>query len=154
MSSVTPCLRQFILHILCGNPILKGTFVTTLSGMILTLDAEITLLTAQVGRLNIINQLANIEIQTLNAITNKLQAQLNLLLGPLADASACPEVAAFLQQLQSSSVSKIAVGVQNQIYKANKSLNLAAAQNALIAQKQKLRTLCLDTINEIANLCP
>ncbi len=154
MSSVTPCLKNFIFYIICGNPIFKGVFVSTLSGMVVTLDAEIVQLIAQAGRLNIINQLANLEIQTLNAVTNKLQAQLNILLGPLSDASACPEVAAFLQQLQSNSVSKTAAGLQNQIYKADKSLNLAAAQNSLIARKQKLRTLCLDTINEISNLCP
>lgn len=152
--AVSQCVKSFILFILCGNPILKGVFVTTLSGLVVTLDAEITQLIAQLGRLNIINQLASIEINTLNASSNKVRAELNLLLGPLADASTCPELAALLQQLQSSSVSKAAVGLQNQIYKANKSLNLAAAQQAIISQKQQLRTFCLDTINEINTLCP
>jgi hypothetical protein len=152
-NSITPCVRSFILFILCGNPILKGVFVTTLSGLVVTLDAEITVLTAQLGRLNIINQLASIEINTLNAIQHKTQAELNLILGPLSSASTCPQLAALLQDLQSSSVSKAVVGRQNQIYKANKSLNLAAAQQAIISQKQQLRQFCLDMIQEIALLC-
>jgi hypothetical protein len=151
--ALSTCAANFIKYVLCGNPVLKGVFITTLSGLVVTLDAEITVLVAQVGRLNVINQLANIEIQTLNAVTNKLQAELNLLLGPLTDAASCPEIAALLAEFQSSAVSKAAVGLQNQIYKANQSLNLAAAQQAIIAQKQQVRQFCLDMIQGINTLC-
>ena len=54
--AILPCVRAFILAILCGNPILKGALVTTLNAMIVTLDLEITKLTVTLGRLNIFNK--------------------------------------------------------------------------------------------------
>ena len=152
--AVTACVRRFILVVLCGNPIMKGAFVTLLNSLILQLDQEIALLTAQLGRLNVIQLLTNLTIQSLRAVFNKVQADLNLVLGPLNDASACPELLTMNSIIQRSVLSKKVRALQNALYKLNKTANLARAQTAIIAYKNKVRDDLQNMVDEIAALCP
>lgn len=152
--AVSACVKRFILIILCGNPIMKGAFITLLSSLVLQIDAEIAILTANLGRLNFIQQLTNLEIQAVQAIYNKIQNDLNLILGPLNAASTCPELVNLNSVIQQNVVSKTVVSLQNSIYKLNKASNLATRQDAIIKQKNKVRDQLLDMISSINTLCP
>src|SRR6267142_21574 len=86
------CVVNFIRQILCNNPTLKATFKTFLNSQILLADAEIALLGAQLARLDILNSFAQLEIQTLAAVQNKIQADLNVVLGPMQGYATCPTI--------------------------------------------------------------
>jgi hypothetical protein len=122
--------------------------------MVLQIDQEIALLTLQLGRLNFIQQLTNLEIQALQAVFNKVQADLNLIFGPLNNAASCPELIRLTEYIQSTAVSKKAIALQNAIYKLNRAANFATRQDAIIAQKNKIRDEMLDMIDAINTLCP
>lgn len=152
--AASACVKRFILTVLCGNPIMKGSFITLLTSLVLQIDQEIALLTLQLGRLNFVQQLTNLEIQALQAVFNKIQVDLNLILGPLQSGAACSELNRLNQYIQSNAVSKKAIALQNAIYKLNKAANLTTRQNAIIAQKNKIRDEMLDMIDAINTLCP
>lgn len=150
---ILPCVKAFILAILCGNPILKGVFTTFLTSLVLQLDQEIAVLTLELGQLNILNRLLNIEIQFVQAAVNKVQADLNLLLGPLSAANNCPTLSKLNTNIQQNAVSKTFVALQNKIYQFNRRTNLTRIQDTIIKKKQKLRNDCLDMISAITDLC-
>lgn len=151
--AVSACARRFIFNILCGNPIVRGALTTTLSSIVLEIDAEIAILTASLGRLNFIQQLTNLEIQTVQAILNKITADLNLIFGPLRNAADCPEINKILETIERNGATKKVVGLQNNIYRLNRVANLATRQDAIIKQKNKIRDDILDFIDEIGILC-
>lgn len=150
---VLPCVKAFILAILCGNPILKGVFTTFLAGLVLQLDQEIAILTLELGQLNILNRLLNIEIQFVQSALNKVQADLNLLLGPLSAANSCPTLSKLNTNIQQNAVSKKFVALQNKLAQFNRRTNLTQVQNTIIKKKQKLRQDALDMIDAITSLC-
>lgn len=152
--AISPCVDAFILAVLCSNPILKGAFVTTLTGTILTLDQEVALFTAQLGRLNIVNKVLDLEIQAVQAILNKVQADMNLILGPLQAFSECPELARLNETLQNNAVSKKFSAFQKKIYEFNRILNLTVVQDAITQRRQQIRQELLDIIDRINILCP
>jgi hypothetical protein len=90
--AISSCVTTFILTVLCGNPILKGVFVTLLNSILIQLEEEIAVLTLEIGRLNVVNQVLQLEIQAEQAIVSKLQADFNLVLGPLQNSATCPEL--------------------------------------------------------------
>lgn len=125
MPTVTPaslgiCAVQFIKAVLCGNAVLKATFKTFLNSQILAADAEIAVLGAQIARLDILNEFAMLEINTLAAVQNKIKADLNVVLGPMQGSATCPVISQFMQQAQSGSTLKALSGFQNLIYTYNR----------------------------------
>jgi hypothetical protein len=152
--TLSPCFDAFVLAVLCSNPIMKGAFVTILTGTILTIDQDISIFTAQLGRLNIVNQILNLEIQAVQAILNKVQADLNLILEPLAAFGECPELARLNETLQNNAVSKKLSTFQKKIYEYNRIANLTVVQDAITKKKNALRNDLLDMIDRINILCP
>jgi hypothetical protein len=150
---VLPCVKAFILAILCGNPILKGAFTTVLSSLVLQLDEEIAVLTLEANQLNILNRILNIEIQLVQAAVNKVQADLNLLLAPLSAANNCPTLSKLNTNLQQNAVSKKFVALQNKIAQLNRRTNLTQYLDTVTKKKNKLRQDCLDMIDAITSLC-
>src|SRR5271157_3690049 len=104
------CAVQFIRAILCGNVVLKSTFKTFLNSQILAANAEIAILGAQLVRLDILNQFAMLEINTLAAVQNKIQADLNVVLGPMQGYATCPVISNFIQQAESGATAKALAG--------------------------------------------
>ena len=152
--ALSNCVITFILTILCGNPILKGTFVTLLSSIVAQLDEEIAVLTLELGRLNVVNQVLQLEIQAEQAIVNKITADFNLVLGPLNASGTCPELAQLTKTIQNSGAGKFISGLQNKIYEANRTLNLTNIQNSILKQTEQERNQIQEMINQIASLCP
>ena len=152
--ALSACVDSFILSILCGNPILKGAFVSFLNTLVIQIDEEITVTTAQLGRLNLVNKVLSLEIQGVKAILDKAQADLNLVLGPLSQFPNCPELSNLNQSIQNTAVSKTFIGLQNQLYSFNRIANIANLQNSIIQQKEKLKSDVQAVIARIALLCP
>ena len=152
--AVLACVRAFILAILCGNPILKGAFVTVANSTIATLDLQIVALTASLARLNFFNQILSFQIAALEAIFSTVRADLNLILEPLNRANSCPPLQKFNQQVQSALGGKKFRAFQKKLYDFNRSTNLANAQSALIQEKDKLKKDLQDMVDEIGTLCP
>lgn len=153
-NQVAACVKAFILAILCGNPILKGAFVTAINGVILDLDVEIALLTAQLARLNIINAITNIAIKALQAQIDKVTADLNLILEPMAAAGSCAGLNNLNEAIQNSAVGKTFNAFQKLLYDFNRRTNLVNLQNAIIQKKQQLRDDLQNFVDNIASLCP
>lgn len=152
--ALNPCVRSFILVVLCGNPILKGAFVTLLTSTVLSLDQEIGILTLQLGRLNFFNKLLNIELQTVQALISKVSADFNLILEPFKQYPSCPELSNLSDHLQNNAVNKKFVGLQNKLYEINRVTNLANVQDSIIKFKQKRRDDFQEIIDLINTLCP
>jgi len=127
------CVVNFIKQILCNNPILKATFKTFLNSQILAANAEIAILGAQLNRLDILNKFAQLEIQTLATIQDKIKADLNVVLGPMQGYATCPTITQFIEQAQSGATLKALSGLQNLIYTYNRRAYVANA----IASKVK-----------------
>lgn len=151
--AVLACVKSFILTVLCGNPILKGTFVTVINSTIIALDLEITQLLASLGRLNIFNKITSFQINAITAKFDALKADLNLILGPLAQTGSCVTLSKFNEQLQAGLGGKKFRGFQKKLGDFQRSTNLAVAIDALIKQKEKLKNDLQDFVDEIAILC-
>lgn len=151
-TEVTQCALAFIKHIICGNPILKSLFISTIASLKATLQAEAAILVIEAGRLNILAQIAQLEILAIQGITNKTQSELNLLLGPLAGSN-CIDLQALSSKLQSSSTGKILVAAQNWIYKANKYSQLEQAKLSQLAQNNQMITWLDNFQSAINTIC-
>ena len=151
-SEVSSCALAWIKYVLCGNPILNGLIISTLTGLIATLEAETTVLIIEAGRLNILAQITQIEMGALNAIVNKTQSELNLILGPLASTS-CLDLQNLIGKLQNSATGKVLIAIQNYIYKYSKYSSLYQAKLAQIAQNNQLVTWCNNFIAAINQIC-
>lgn len=152
--ALSACVDSFIVALLCSNPILKGAFITSLSGIVLQLDQEIAQATTQLERLNIVNKVLNLEIQAAQAILNKVSADLNLILDPLKAFGSCPELARLNETLQNNAVSKTFSAFQKKLYEYNRILNLTRVQDAITKRRQQIRQEALDIIDRINILCP
>lgn len=152
--AVSACIESFILVILCGNPILKGAFSTFLNTLILQLDEEIAVLTLQLGRLNFLNQFLSLELQTVQALVDKVSADFNLILDPLKQFGDCPELAQLSNFIQDNAVNKNIAGLQNKLYELNRVTNLVNLQNAIIKQKDQLRNSLQEFVDRIGTICP
>lgn len=130
------CVLQFIRQILCNNPTLKATFRTFLQTQIAAADLEIAVLGAQLQRLDIINQFAMLEINTLAAIQNKIKADLNVVLGPMQGYASCPTISQFIAQAESGTTLKALAGLQNLIYTYNRRAYVATAISNQVKQLQ------------------
>jgi hypothetical protein len=142
------CVVNFIRQVLCSNPVLKATFKTFLNSQILAADAEIAALGAQLARLDILNEFAMLEIQTLAAVQNKIQADLNVVLGPMQGYATCPTISQFIAQAQSGATAKALAGFQNLIYTYNRR---AYVTNAISAQVKSLQNF-VNTAQSFLNL--
>jgi hypothetical protein len=153
-ANVSPCVVRFVRTVLCGNPIMKGAFVTTLSSVVLALDAEIAILFVLLQQLNIVKRVIDFAIQSVRATLNQVAASLNIVLGPLQTAAECEELRKLLTQLESSAVGRKVRGMQNLIYKANRISGLAVQTDSIMKYKNKVRDDLLDMISAINTLCP
>jgi hypothetical protein len=152
--SLASCARAFILQVLCGNAILKSTFKTFLNRQILLANAEIALLVAQIARLDILNAFANLEIQTLAAVQNKIQSSLNVVLGPMQGFAGCPTISNFMAQATSGSTAKALSGLQNLIYTYNRRAYVANTLTAKVKQLQAFVNQAQEFLDAIDSLCP
>lgn len=151
--ALSACLISFIRQVLCNNAVLKATFKTFLNSQILAADAEIAVLTAQVARLDILNAFANLEIQTLAAVQNKIQSDLNVVLGPMQASATCPGISSFMQQAQSGATAKALAAIQNAIYTYNRRAYVTNILSAKIKQLQAFTALAQDFLNNIDSVC-
>lgn len=151
--ALSQCVTTFIRQILCSNPILKSTFKTFLNSQILLAEEEITLISAQIVRLDILNSFAQLEIQTLKTAQNKIQADLNVVFGPMSGYATCPEISQILSQAQSGSTAKALAALQNLVYTFNRRQYVA---NALTSEQKHLRDFvqtAQNILNNIDNVC-
>jgi len=142
------CVLNFIRQILCNNPALKATFKTFLQTQIAAADAEIAILGSQLVRLDILNSFAQLEIQTLALVQNKIQADLNVVLGPMQSYATCPTISQFISQAESGATAKALAGIQNLIYTYNRRAYVA---NAISSQVKSLQNF-VNTANSFLNL--
>jgi hypothetical protein len=154
MADVAPCVKTFILFFLCGNPILKGAFVTLLNTIIARLSLEIDLLTLQIERLNIVNQITSLGISALNGLINQVKTDLNLLLGPLQQAADCSALARLNETVQDSAVGRNLTAVYKKLYDINRITNLIRVQDAIKQKKEEEIRRLQDMVDAIASLCP
>lgn len=151
--SLPSCALAFIRNILCGNSILKSTMRTFLNSQILAANAEIAILGAQIVRLDILNAFANLEIQTLAAVQNKIQSSLNVLGVPMAASASCPTIANFLFQAQSGATAKALSAIQNLIFTYNRRQYVATQISNKVKQLQAFVNQAQEFLNAIDSLC-
>lgn len=151
---VADCVVAFILVILCGNPILKGAWVTLLNGMLLTLSLEIDIITANIVRLNIINSLTSLTLLSIKALINKVAVDLNLFLGPLQQFSDCTEMSDLNSFIQNSGAGKVVNAYYKKLYDLNRTTNLVNIQTAIKKRKEEQLEKVQDFIAAIASYCP
>lgn len=147
------CVIQFIKQILCQSPILKATFKTFLNSQILAADAEIAVLGSQLARLDILNEFAMLEIQTLAAVQNKIQADLNVVLGPMQSYATCPTISQFIAQAESGATLKALAGFQNLIFSYNRRAYVANAISAQVKSLQNFVNTAQAFLNLIDQVC-
>ena len=152
-SPLSICVVNFIRQVLCNNPTLKSTFKTFLNSQILAADAEIAILGAQVARLDILNQFAMLEIQTLAAVQNKIQSDLNVVLGPMQGYATCPTISNFIAQAESGATLKALSGLQNLIYTYNRRAYVANAINSQVKSLQNFVNQAQSFLNLIDQIC-
>jgi hypothetical protein len=147
------CVLQFIRQILCNNPALKSTFKTFLNSQILLADAQIAILGSQLARLDILNEFAMLEIQTLATVQNKIQADLNVVLGPMQSYATCPTISQFIAQAESGATIKALAGFQNLIYTYNRRAYVATAISNQVKQLQDFVNKAQSFLNLIDQVC-
>jgi len=153
LTTLGTCFYNFVKAVLCGNTVLKSTFKTFLNSQILAADAEIAILGAQVVRLDLLNSFANLEIQTLAAVQNKIQADLNVVLGPMQSAATCPVVSQFIAQAESGATLKALSGLQNLIYTYNRRAYVATAISNRVKSLQNFVNQAQQALNLIDQIC-
>jgi len=153
LNALGACFYNFVKAILCGNAILKSTFKTFLNSQILAADAEIAILGAQIARLDILNSFANLEIQTLAAVQNKIQSDLNVLGVPMSGSASCPVISNFLSQAQSGATAKALSAIQNLIYTYNRRQYVANTISAKVKQLQSFVNQAQAALNLIDQIC-
>jgi len=154
MADVASCVKAFILFFLCGNQILKGTFVTLVSGVIASLSAEVDILTAQIARLNIVNQITSLGITSINGLVNQIKVDLNLFIGPLQQYADCTPLAQLNETLQNNAVGRSLTSLNKKLYDLNRMTNLVRVQDAIKQKKQEQIRRLQDILTAIENLCP
>lgn len=153
LTTLGVCFVTFVRAILCGNAILKSTFKTFLNSQILAADAQIALLGSQLARLDILNEFAMLEINTLAAVQNKIQADLNVVLGPMQDAATCPVISQFIAQAESGSTLKALAGLQNLIFSYNRRAYVATAISNQVKILQNFVNQAQQALNLIDRIC-
>lgn len=154
MADVAACVKAFILFFICGNPILKGAFVTLLNTTIASLSLEVDILTAEIERLNIVNQITSLGITALNAAANQIKVDLNLLIGPLQQASDCLPLAQLNEAVQNNAIGRSFAALNKKLYDLNRATNLVRVQDAIKQKKQEQIRRLQDMVTAIISLCP
>lgn len=152
-TSLSICAINFIRQILCNNPTLKATFRTFLNSQILAADAEIAALGAQLVRLDVLNSFAQLEIETLAAVQNKIKASLNVVLGPMQGYATCPTISSFMEQAQSGATAKALAGFQNLIYTYNRRAYVANAISSKVKSLQNFVNQAQTFLDAIDTIC-
>jgi hypothetical protein len=152
-TALSICVINFIRQILCQNPTLKSTFKTFLQTQIAAADLEIATLGAQLARLDILNEFAMLEIQTLAAVQNKIQASLNVVLGPMQGYATCPTISQFIAQAESGATLKALAGLQNAIYTYNRRQYVATAISNQVKQLQSFVSTANQFLALIDQIC-
>jgi len=158
MATSTPvalsiCVINFIKQILCNNPILKATFKTFLNSQILAADAQIAILGSQIARLDILNSFAQLEINTLAAVQNKIQADLNVVLGPMQSYATCPTISQFIAQAESGATIKALAGLQNLVYTYNRRAAVATAISNQVKSLQNFVNTAQSFLTLLDQIC-
>lgn len=148
------CVVNFIRQILCNNPTLKASFKTFLQTQIAAANLEIALLGAQLVRLDILNSFAQLEIQTLAAVQDKIQASLNVVFGPMQGYANCPTISKFMQQAQSGATAKALSGFQNLIYTYNRRAYVANAISNQVKNLQNFVNTAESFLSLLDQICP
>lgn len=148
------CVVNFIRQILCNNPTLKATFKSFLFTQIAAANLEIALLGAQLARLDILNSFAALEIQTLAAVQDKIQASLNVVLGPMQGYATCPTISKFMEQATSGATAKALSGFQNLIYTYNRRAYVANAISSQVKNLQNFVDTATSFISLLDQICP
>lgn len=154
MADVAACVKAFILFFICGNPILKGAFVTLLNTVINSLSLEVDLLTAEIARLNLVNQITSLGISALNGLVNQIKVDLNLLIGPLQQAAECTALADLNETLQNNAIGRTFTAINKKLYDINRVTNLVRVQDAIKQKKQEQIRRLQDMVTAISTLCP
>ena len=152
--SVAACTRTFILLVLCGNPILKGTFITLLNTIIAQLLLERDLLTLQIARLNILNQITSLGINAMRGAINQVKTNLNLFVGPLQQFPDCVDLSKLNETIQSHATGRTLTAINKKLYDLQRGTNLVRVQNAIKQKTDEQIRKLQDIINEISSLCP
>lgn len=163
-SGVAACVKQFIIAILCGNAVLKSTFKTFLSSQIALADGAIAALGAELIALDIINSFVLLEIQTVATIKNKVQADLNVVFGPMSGYATCPAITQLLQRAENAmptipgipaggSVTKFLAGLQNLINEYNRRQYVRNTISDYIKQLQGYVNMANQILVAIDQIC-
>jgi hypothetical protein len=157
-------VKQFIIAILCGNAVLKSTFKTFLNSQILLADSAIAALGAEIIALDIINSFVVLEIQTVATIQNKIQADLNVVFGPMSGYASCPAITQLLQRAENAmpsipglpaggSVTKFLAGLQNLINEYNRRQYVRNTISNYVKQLQGYVNMAQQILTAIDQIC-
>ena len=151
---LSECFKAFIIAILCSNPILKGTYITVLTSTITALQLEITLIQLQLNRLKVFSTFLGLQLQTTQALIDKVGADLNLLFEPFAAANDCVQVRNINELLQRAGINTVFAATQKLLFKVNRVENFILAQEAALTSKQFLADVLQESIDFINDVCP
>jgi len=152
--AVSACVRAFILAIICGNPILRGTLVTILNSLLVRLSFDIDQIILLIGRLNVHNQILSLGINTLNALKDRVGSDLNLILGPFQQFFDCIDLRSLLDTIKAPAVGKSLKALEKKIKDLNRATNLIRIQDSIKQRKEDELERVQDFIDDIASLCP
>lgn len=147
------CVDAFILAVLCGNPILKGAWITLLNSIILRLSQEVDLLLLQITRANAAHRLLSLLTNTVAATVNQVKVDLNLFLGPLQQFSDCLPLKDLNTLLQNNAVGKKFNALKKLEYKVRRMASLASVLTWTKEKKEEQITILQDFIDKINELC-
>ena len=99
------------------------------------------------------NSFAQLEINTLAAVQNKIQADLNVVLGPMQTYATCPTISQFIAQAESGATIKALAGLQNLIYTYNRRAYVATAISNQVKQLQNFVNTAQSFLNLIDQVC-
>ena len=151
--AIPACVQAFILALLCGNPLLRSAWVTLLNSLILQLSEEVDLLTLQIARLNVLNQINSQIINSFEALKSKVSADLNLFLGPLQQFNGCVDLQKISKYIHLNAVGRKAAALKKKLYEFNRVTNLVQVQNAIKQAKEQQITDLQNFVDAITELC-
>jgi len=148
------CVDAFILAILCGNPILKGAWITLLNSIVFSLQAQIAIVTANLVALNSVSRVYGIASSTIKTLIDRTKVDLNLFLGPIQQFSSCAPILDINKQLQRLSNNKVTSALKKMDYKIRRVIGLLAIYSAVKEYLDEQVEIVQDFIDRINDICP
>lgn len=148
------CVDAFILAILCGNPVLKAAWITLLNSMLISLQAQIAILTANLVSLNSASQVLSLASNTIRAVIDKTKVDLNLFLGPLQQFSTCVPLLDINKILQKNAVNKVASSLNKLDYRLRRMIGQINVISAFKKEIDEQVIVIQDFLDRITQLCP